>query len=134
MNKNNPEWYFMDAKDKILGKVAVDIVTKLTGKNKPEYQPYMNTGAKVVVTNAESIAVTGKKSTEKIYYRHTGFPGGLKSETLGTLLNRKPTDVLRKAVSGMLPKNKLRKIRLANLYIYPGEQHPHQAQIKDAKK
>ncbi len=96
--------------------------------------PNQSIGDKVVITNAEKIKVTGKKLQDKIYYRHTGFPGGLKAESLGKLLARKPEDVLIKAVEGMLPKNRLRKLRMANLYVYKGSEHPHKAQENKESK
>lgn len=123
------EWYLIDAKDQILGKVAEKITNLLVGKNRPEYTPTQNWGGKVVVINAEKVMVTGKKIEDKKYIHYTGYPHGLRTENLESLLSRKPTDVIKKAVSGMLPKNKLRKNRLANLYIYTGEEHPHQAQL-----
>lgn len=128
------KWHFFDAKDKTLGRLASEIVPIIMGKNKPQYSPNTNMGDKVVVINAKKISVTGKKLTDKKYIWHTGFPGGLKSEALRDLLKRKPTEVLRRAIDGMLPKNKLRKQRIKNLFIYEGEEHPHTAQItkKDA--
>lgn len=121
------DWYFVDAKDKVLGKLATDIAKKLMGKHKVDYVSYMDMSDKVVVTNAAEIRVTGKKTADKIYRRHTGFPGGVKSESLEKLLKRRPTEVLKRAVWGMLPKNKLRKSRITNLYIYEGAEHPHTA-------
>ena len=112
-----------------MGKVAEKISLILNGKNKPEYTPTQNWGDKVVVINAEKIKVTGKKMKDKKYIHNTGFPHGLRTESLESLSSRKPTEVLKKAVTGMLPKNKLKKERLNNLYIYAGENHPHQAQL-----
>mgnify|MGYP000849118016 FL=1 len=123
------EWYLINAKDQTLGKVAEKIAILLMGKNKAEFTTNQNWGGKVVVTNAEKIKVTGKKMKDKTYIHYTGFPQGLRMESLESLMSRKPTEALRKAVSGMLPKNKLRKQRLANLYIYAGEEHPHEAQL-----
>ena len=123
------KWHLIDANDQILGDVATKISNILIGKNKPEFTPNQNWGDKVVVINAEKIKVTGKKMVDKKYIHYTGYPGGLRSENLESLLSRRPTEVLRKAVSGMLPKNKLRKTRLASLHIYTGEEHPHQAQL-----
>lgn len=122
-------WHLIDAKDQTLGKIAEKITIILIGKNKAEYTPTQNWGDTVVVINAEKIKVTGKKMEDKKYIHYTGFPHGLRTESLESLLSRKPTEVLRKAVSGMLPKNKLRKQRLANLYIYADDKHPHQAQL-----
>lgn len=123
------KWHLIDAKDVILGKLAVKVSVLLMGKNKSIYTPNINTGDKIVIINAEKVAHTGAKGINKIYYRHTGFPGGLKSQTLDELTVKKPDQVIRNAVSGMLPKNKLRKVRMANLYIYKGEEHPHKAQL-----
>jgi len=128
------EWHFVDAENKILGKVAVDIAKKLMGKDKSIYTRNMNVGDKVVVVNAERVAVTGKKLEDKIYYRHTGYPGGLRSVTLGEIMAKNPDRAIRLAVKGMLPKNKLQKVRLANLYIYKGNNHPHMGQIKQINK
>ena len=129
-----PDWHLVDAGNKILGRVASDIAVLLTGKEKVSYTPHINVGDKVVVINAEKVAVTGNKQKNKVYHRVTGYPGGVRSETLEKLLSRKPAEVIRKAVYGMLPKNKLRKDRMGNLYVYKGSEHPHQAQInkKDA--
>lgn len=122
-------WHLVDAKDQTLGKIAEEISIILVGKNKAEYTPTQNWGDTVVVINADKIKVTGKKMEDKKYIHYTGFPHGLRTENLESLLERKPTEVLRKAISGMLPKNKLRKQRLANLYIYADDKHPHQAQL-----
>jgi large subunit ribosomal protein L13 len=122
-------WHLIDAEGQTLGKIASKITIILIGKDKAEYTPTQNWGDTVVVINAEKIKVTGKKMEDKKYIHYTGFPHGLRTESLESLLSRKPTEVLRKAVSGMLPKNKLRKQRLANLYIYADDKHPHQAQL-----
>jgi len=122
-------WHLIDANGETLGKLATKISVILVGKDKAEYALNQNWGDKVVVVNAEKIKVTGKKMTNKLYIHYTGFPHGLRTETLGNLIGRKPTEVLKKAVSGMLPKNKMRKQRMANLYIYAGDKHPHQAQL-----
>ena len=119
------EWFFIDANDKVLGKIAAEIAVKLIGKDKSTFSPNQNMGCKVVVTNSAKVAVTGNKLKDKMYSRYTGFPGGLRTESLGALLKRRPTDVLRNAVRGMLPKNKLQDERMANLYIYEGTEHPH---------
>lgn len=131
-DKVKKEWHFIDAKDQVLGRLATDIATKLMGKHKAIYTPGQEVGDKVVVTNAKEISVTGNKADDKTYYRYTGYPGGIKKETLKELKKRRPTEVIRRAVKGMLPKNKLQKIRMSNLYIYEGEEHPHTAQ-KNAK-
>jgi len=118
-------WHFIDATDEILGRVATRIAKILMGKNKATFTPNENTGDKVVVTNAEKIRFTGKKLKDKVYYHHTGYPKGLREENLKSLFGRQPTEVLRRAVSGMLPKNRLRIQRIKNLYIYVGSEHPH---------
>ena len=129
VKKKEDEWYLVDAKDQVLGKVAEKITILLVGKNKAEYTPTQNWGGKVVVINAEKVKITGKKAKDKEYIHHTGFPHGLRTETFESLMSGKPTEVIRKAVLGMLPKNKLRKERISNLYIYTGEEHPHQGQL-----
>lgn len=121
-------WWVVDAEGKNLGRLASEIAVVLRGKNKPQYTPHVDTGDFVVVVNAEKIAVTGKKLTDKIYHRHSGYPGGLKSRSLGQMLEHRPTEVLRKAVKGMLPKNKLAARQITKLKIYAGPKHPHSAQ------
>ena len=121
-------WYVVDAEGKTLGRLATRIADTLRGKNKPQYTPHVDTGDFVVVVNAEKIAVTGKKLDDKMYYRHSGYPGGLKQRTLREQLDRRPTEVLRKAVKGMLPKNKLANQQITKLKIYAGPEHPHEAQ------
>lgn len=123
------KWHLLDAQGKVLGAIASDIADILNGKIDPSYTPNMVNFDKVVVVNASQVVVTGNKLKNKTYYRHTGYPGGVKSETLGKLLNRRPTEALRRAVYGMLPKNKLRKDKIANLYIYEGSEHPHAGQL-----
>ena len=122
------EWYVVDAEGKTLGRLSTRIADTLRGKDKPQYTPHTDTGDFVVVVNAEKVAVTGKKMDEKIYYRHSGYPGGLKERTLREQLQRRPTDVLRKAVKGMLPRNRLASAQLQKLKIYAGPDHPHEAQ------
>jgi large subunit ribosomal protein L13 len=121
-------WYVVDADGQNLGRLATRIADTLRGKNKPQFTPHVDTGDFVVVVNAEKITVTGKKLDEKIYYRHSGYPGGLKQRTLREQLERRPTEVLRTAVKGMLPKNKLAARQLTKLKIYAGPEHPHTAQ------
>ena len=121
-------WWVVDAEGKTLGRLASEIAIVLRGKNKPQYTAHVDTGDFVVVVNAEKIAVTGNKMKGKIYYRHSGYPGGLKSRTLGEMLERRPTEVLRKAVKGMLPKNRLAAQQITKLKIYAGPKHPHTAQ------
>lgn len=122
------KWYLVDANDKILGRLATRIAMILMGKNKPIYTPFMDTGDFVVVVNAEKIKVTGKKLTEKVYYAHSGYFGGLKEKTLKQMLDRKPEEVIRLAVKRMLPKNRLGRRMLKKLKIYSGSEHPHLAQ------
>jgi large subunit ribosomal protein L13 len=121
-------WYVVDAEGQTLGRLATRIADTLRGKRKPEYTPHVDTGDFVVVVNAEKIFVTGKKREEKIYYRHSGYPGGLRERTLGEELERRPTEVLRKAVKGMLPRNRLARQQINKLKIYAGPEHPHVAQ------
>ncbi len=121
-------WWVVDAEGKNLGRLASEIADVLRGKNKPQYTPHVDTGDFVVVVNADKIAVTGNKLAGKIYYRHSGYPGGLKSRTLEEMLERRPTEVLRKAVKGMLPKNRLAARQLNKLKVYAGPKHPHAAQ------
>ncbi len=122
------DWYVVDAQDKILGRLASEIATRLRGKHKPLYAPFMDAGDFVIVVNAEKISLTGKKLTDKVYYHHSGYPGGLKAVTAGKLLQEKPEELLRTAVKGMLPKNTLGRAMLKKLKIYRGGDHPHEAQ------
>jgi large subunit ribosomal protein L13 len=122
------QWYLVDAEGQTLGRLATRIADTLRGKRKPEYTPHIDTGDFVVVVNAERIAVTGKKREDKVYYRHSGYPGGLRQRTLGEELERRPTEVLRTAVKGMLPRNRLARKQLTKLKIYAGPEHPHGAQ------
>jgi large subunit ribosomal protein L13 len=122
------DWYLVDADGLTLGRLATLIADTLRGKRKPQYTPHVDTGDFVVVVNAEKIHVTGNKLDQKIYYRHSGYPGGLKERTLREQLERRPTEVLRKAVKGMLPKNRLAAQQLTKLKIYAGPEHPHEAQ------
>ena len=122
------QWYVVDAEGQTLGRLATRIADMLRGKGKPQYTPHTDTGDFVVVVNAEKVAVTGKKLDQKMYHRHSGYPGGLTSRTLREQLDRRPTDVLRKAVKGMLPRNKLASAQLLKLKIYAGPDHPHEAQ------
>lgn len=122
------KWYLVDAEGKILGRLATQIAKILRGKNKPTYTPSMDLGDYVVVINAEKIKVTGDKLKGKIYRYHTFYPGGLKSVRLETLLNKKPELVVKKAIQGMIPHNKLGRAMIKKLKIYKGSEHPHQAQ------
>jgi large subunit ribosomal protein L13 len=119
------EWYLVDADGQTLGRLATQIADTLRGKRKPQYTPHVDTGDFVIVVNAEKIATTGQKLDQKRYYRHSGYPGGLSSRTLREQLERRPTEVIRSAVKGMLPKNKLGSRQLTKLKIYAGPEHPH---------
>jgi large subunit ribosomal protein L13 len=121
-------WYLVDADGQTLGRLATRIADTLRGKGKPQYTPHVDTGDFVVVVNADKIAVTGQKLDQKRYYRHSGYPGGLRSRTLREQLDRRPTEVLRVAVKGMLPRNRLARQQLGKLKIYAGPEHPHEAQ------
>jgi large subunit ribosomal protein L13 len=121
-------WYVVDAEGQTLGRLATRIADTLRGKRRPEYTPHVDSGDFVVVVNADKIAVTGKKLDEKLYYRHSGYPGGLRTRTLREELERRPTEVIRKAVKGMLPRNKLANRQITKLKVYAGPEHPHQAQ------
>ncbi len=121
-------WYLIDAEGQTLGRLATEIARLLRGKNKPQYTPHVDTGDFVVVVNAEKVVVTGKKAEQKVYYRHTGYPGGLKETSYEVMLQRKPTEILRKAVRGMMPKTRLGRQQLRKLKIYAGPEHPHEAQ------
>ena len=122
------KWYVVDADGQTLGRLATRIADTLRGKRKPQYTPHVDTGDFVIVVNAEKIAVTGNKLDQKRYYRHSGYPGGLRTRTLRDQLDRRPTEVLRVAVKGMLPKNRLARRQLTKLKIYAGPEHPHAAQ------
>lgn len=121
-------WFVVDAEGKTLGRLATQIADVLRGKRKPTYTPHVDVGDFVIVVNAEKIVVTGKKLTDKLYYRHSGYPGGIRHRTLGEMLERRPEEVIRKAVKGMLPRNRLARQQLRKLKIYAGPEHPHKAQ------
>ncbi|CCK74590.1 MAG: large subunit ribosomal protein L13 [Oleispira sp.] len=122
------EWFIVDAAEKTLGRLATEIALRLKGKHKPEYTPHVDTGDYIVVINAEKIRVTGKKTTDKMYYRHTGYPGGLRSISFDKLIDHKPEMVIEQAVKGMLPKNPLGRDMYRKLKVYAGSEHPHAAQ------
>jgi large subunit ribosomal protein L13 len=122
------DWYVVDAEGQTLGRLATRIADTLRGKNKPQYTPHVDTGDFVIVVNAEKIAVTGQKLDQKLYHSHSGYPGGLRTRTLRVQLDRRPTEVLRKAVKGMLPRNRLARQQINKLKIYAGPEHPHEAQ------
>ena len=122
------DWYVVDAEGKTLGRLATQIADTLRGKRKPQYTPHVDTGDFVVVINAEKIHLTGQKLDQKMVYRHSGFPGGLKTRTMREQLDRRPTEVIRKAVKGMLPKGPLGYAMIKKLKVYAGATHPHTAQ------
>jgi large subunit ribosomal protein L13 len=126
------DWYVVDAEGQTLGRLATRIADALRGKRKPEYTPHVDTGDFVIVVNAEKIRVTGDKLHSKVYWRHSGYPGGIRSRTLGEMLARRPEEVIRKAVKGMLPRNRLARAQLRKLKVYAGPEHPHQAQQPQA--
>ncbi|MBI5892094.1 MAG: 50S ribosomal protein L13 [Deltaproteobacteria bacterium] len=126
--ENEKKWFVVDARDKILGRLASRVATILRGKHKPIYTPFIDTGDFVVVVNADKVAWTGKKDTDKIYYHHTMYPAGLRAVSFGKLLEEKPEEVIKKAVWGMLPKGSLGRDMLKKLKVYAGENHPHDAQ------
>jgi large subunit ribosomal protein L13 len=122
------KWYLVDAKDKVLGRLATQIAMRLRGKHKPIFTPHADTGDFVVVINADKVTLTGRKWANKIYYHHSGYIGGLKQISAKKLHEKKPEDILRFAVKGMLPKNSLGRRQLKKLKIYTGADHPHEAQ------
>ncbi|RME39012.1 MAG: 50S ribosomal protein L13 [Deltaproteobacteria bacterium] len=121
-------WYVVDLENKVLGRAAAQIAHILRGKHKPVYTPHVDTGDFVIVVNADKVRLTGKKLADKKYYRHSGYPGGLKEITAGKLLEKKPEELIKKAVKGMLPKNKLGRQMFRKLKVYAGGEHPHAAQ------
>jgi large subunit ribosomal protein L13 len=122
------KWYVVDAEGKHLGRLATEIVRVLRGKNKPQYTPHVDVGDFVVVVNADKVAVTGRKAQQRVYRRHSGYPGGMKETSYEQMLARKPTEVLRQAVYGMMPKSRLARKQFKKLKIYAGPEHPHSAQ------
>ncbi|GAA3945017.1 MULTISPECIES: 50S ribosomal protein L13 [Allohahella] len=122
------DWYVVDASEKTLGRLSTEIAHRLRGKHKPEFTPHVDTGDYIVVVNAEKIRVTGRKTTDKMYYRHTGYPGGLKEMSFEKLIQHKPERVIELAVKGMMPRNPLGRDMLRKLKVYAGEAHPHSAQ------
>ena len=129
----NRQWHLVDADSKVLGRLATDIATKLIGKNKKEYTPNIDGGDYVVVINAEKVAVTGNKEQDKMYYRHSNFPGGLKSQNLAKLRAQFPERIIENAVKNMLPKNRLQDPRMARLKVYAGSDHKHESQLGAGK-
>ncbi len=122
------KWYVIDAEGQALGRLASEIARVLRGKNKPQYTPHVDVGDFVVVVNAEKVVVTGKKAGQKVYRRHSGYPGGMKETSYERMMERKPTEILRKAVYGMMPKTRLARQQMRKLKIYAGPEHPHAAQ------
>ena len=122
------DWYVVDATDQTLGRLATEIARRLRGKHKAEYTPHVDTGDYIIVVNAEKVFVSGNKETNKIYYRHSGYPGGIKSASLKKLREAKPEELLEKAVKGMLPRNPLGRAVFRKLKVYAGDTHPHGAQ------
>lgn len=122
------DWYVVDATDKTLGRLATEVARRLRGKHKPIYTPHVDTGDYIVVINAEKVKVTGRKKTDKVYYHHTGFPGGIRGITFEKLIIKKPQQVIELAVKGMLPRNSLGRTMMRKLKIYAGSEHPHAAQ------
>ena len=122
------DWYVIDAEGETLGRMATEIAVRLRGKHKPEYTPHVDTGDYIVVINAEKVRVTGNKFTDKIYHRHTGYPGGLKSVSFEKLIDKAPERVIQNAVKGMLPKGPLGRAMFKKMKVYAGAEHPHTAQ------
>jgi large subunit ribosomal protein L13 len=122
------KWYVVDARDAILGKLATKIATYLRGKNKPVFTPHVDTGDFIIVINAEKVRLTGNKMTDKVYYHHSGYIGGIKAETAKEMLDKHPERIIEKAVWGMLPKNSLGRQMIKKLKVYKGTEHPHKAQ------
>lgn len=128
------KWWLIDAEDKVLGRVASTVASLLRGKHKPTYTPFVDMGDYVVIINSAKVKLTGNKSSSKLYYRHTGYPGGLKVRTYSEMMKKDPTFVLRNAIKGMLPHNRLGRRQLLHVKIYPGEEHSHQAQKPEPLK
>ena len=126
------KWYVIDAEGQTLGRLSSEIAKILRGKNKPTFTPHIDTGDNVIVINAEKIKVTGKKMDQKIYYKHSDYPGGMRETTLKEMLEKKPTDVIELAVKGMLPKGPLGRTMIEKLHVYAGAEHPHAAQKPEA--
>ena len=126
------KWYVIDAEGQTLGRLSSEIAKILRGKNKPTYTPFIDTGDNVIVVNAEKVKVTGKKLEQKIYYKHSDYPGGMRETTLKEMLDKKPTDVITLAVKGMLPKGPLGRSMIEKLHVYAGAEHPHAAQKPEA--
>lgn len=128
------KWFVIDAKDKVLGRIAAETARILRGKHKPQFAPHMDTGDFVIIINASKVRLTGKKLQQKVYYNHSGYPGGLKSTKADKMLQEKPDRVIRLAVRGMLPKNTIGRAQLTKLKIYADDAHPHSAQQPETYK
>lgn len=128
VNEIERKWYVADADGKVLGRIAVEIARRLRGKHKPTFCNFQDNGDFIIVVNADKVHLTGKKWDDKVYYRHSGYPGGITSQTAREVLAKKPEELIRMAVRGMLPKNKIGRAQLKKLKIYTGTKHPHQAQ------
>ena len=128
VNEIERKWYVADADGKVLGRIAVEIARRLRGKHKPTFCNFQDNGDFIIVVNADKVPQTGKKRDEKVYYCHTGYPGGMTTQTAREVLAKKPEELIRMAVRGMLPKNKIGRAQLKKLKIYTGTKHPHQAQ------
>lgn len=124
----NRDWYVVDASDQVLGRLATQIAMRLRGKHKPIFTPHVDTGDFVIVINADKVKLTGRKTDQKMYWRHSGYPGGIKGVSARRMLENKPEELIRQAVRGMLPKNRLGRKLLKKLKVYTGTEHPHQAQ------
>ncbi len=122
------KWYIVNADDKVLGRLASEIATRLRGKHKPTYSTFLDNGDYIVVVNAEKVKLTGKKMSDKMYYHHSGYMGGLREQTAAEVMEKRPTEILFSAVKGMLPKNSLGRAQLKKLKVYAGTEHPHGAQ------
>ncbi len=133
-NEVGRTWYLVDAENKVLGRLATQVATILRGKHKPIFTPHVDTGDFVVVINAKKIHLTGNKLDNKMYYRHSGYPGGITAKTAGDLLEKKPETIIKHAVRGMLPKNKLGREQFKKLKVYPGKEHPHTSQMPQELK
>ncbi|MBC8443644.1 MAG: 50S ribosomal protein L13 [Deltaproteobacteria bacterium] len=129
----NPEkWYILDAEGAVLGRLATNVASRLRGKHSPQFTPHVDTGDSIIVINADKVVLTGKKWSQKQYYRHSGYTGGLKAVTAKNLSEKRPEDLVRFAVKGMLPKNRLGRKLFKKLKVYAGNTHPHQAQQPEA--
>ncbi len=127
-NDIKKKWYLIDAKGKVLGRLATQIATILMGKHKPDYTPHIDCGDNIIIINAEEVIITGKKKTDKLYWHYTGYPGGMRQYNFSTLLEKRPEEIIKRAVKRMLPNNNLRAKRMKHLRIFAGDKHNHEAQ------